>query len=84
MMKLIKSQSRSLRIGADRLTWKSFRAGHATHLAVMGAEIQVIMLAGEWKSKSYISYVDNDTFDAEVFLNTTSEVSDMEDTEDPS
>ena len=39
MMKLIKSQFRSLSIGADRLTWKSFRAGHATHLAVMGAEI---------------------------------------------
>ena len=83
MMKLIKSQSRSLSIGADRLTWKSFRAGHATHLAVMGAEIKVITLAGEWKSKSYFSYVDNDTLDAEVFLNTTLEVSDMEDTEDP-
>ena len=48
----------------------------------MGAEIKVIMLAGEWKSKSYFSYVDNDTLDAEVFLNTTLEVSDMEDTED--
>ena len=83
MMKLIKVQSHSLSIQVDNLTWKAFKAGHATHLALNGSEIKTIMLAGEWKSASYAAYVDYDSLDAEVFLNATLEASDMEDNEDP-
>ena len=83
MMKLIKAQSHSLSIQADTLTWKAFRAGHATHLALIGCEIKVIMQAGEWKSVSYAAYFDYDSLDNEVFLNATLEASDMEDNEDP-
>ena len=83
MMKLIKSESLKMAIQADNLTWKAFRAGHATHLARIGTQVRVIMKAGEWRSAAYANYVDEDTLDAEVFLNATLEDSDKEDEDDP-
>ena len=38
MMRIIKSQSQALCIQANNLTWKSFRVGHATHLAWMATK----------------------------------------------
>ena len=38
MMQVIKANSRSLSRNAEGVTWKSFRAGHATHLAVSGCD----------------------------------------------
>ena len=69
IMKLITSESLKMAIQADNLTWKAFRAGHATHLARIGTQVRVIMKAGEWRSAAYANYVDEDTFDAEVFVN---------------
>ena len=82
MMKLIKSESHKMSIQADILTWKAFRVGHATHLASTGTEVRTIMMAGEWRSAAYANYVDNDTLDAEVFLNALLENSDKEDDDD--
>ena len=64
--------------GGDRLTWKAFRAGHATELAAHGHTIAEIMKAGEWRSKTFIDYADSDIIDKEVFLNTILDVSDAE------
>ena len=64
--------------GVDRLTWKAFRAGHATHLAARGSHISEIMQAGEWKSKALLDYRDPDTIDAVVFLNAILNASDNE------
>ena len=41
------------------------------------------MKAGEWRSAAYANYVDEDTLDAEVFLNAILEDSDKEDEDDP-
>ena len=77
-MRMIKQESSRLGFGGDRLTWKAFRAGHATALAAQGRTIGEIMKAGEWRSKTFIDYADSDTIDQEVFLNTTLDVSDAE------
>ena len=82
MMKLIKSESLKIAIQADNLTWKAFRAGHATHLARIGTQVSIIMMAGERRSAAYANYVDDDTLDAEVFPNETLEDSDKEDDDD--
>ena len=82
MMRLIKSESLKMAIQADNLTWKAFRAGHATHLARIGTQVRVIMKAGEWRSAAYANYVDEDTLDAEVFLIATLGDSDKEDEDD--
>ena len=75
-MRIIKQQSNRLGFGGERLTWKAFRAGHATHLAALSFNIGVIMQAGEWNSKAFLDYADSDTIDAEVFLNATFDASD--------
>ena len=79
MMQVIKAQSRSLSRNAEGVTWKSFRAGHATHLAVCGCDIKVITAAGEWRSRAFLEYIDGDKVDEVVFLNTTMNQSDDED-----
>ena len=77
-MRMIKQHSSRLGFGGDRLTWKAFRAGHATELAAHGHTMANIMQAGEWKSKAFIDVADSDAIDHEVFLNTTFDVSDAE------
>ena len=79
MMQVIKAHSRSLSRNAEGVTWKSFRAGHATHLAVSGCSIKVITQAGEWRSRAFLDYIDSDKVDEVVFLNTTMDQSDEED-----
>ena len=75
---MIKQESSRLGFGGDRLTWKAFRAGHATELAVHGHTIAEIMKAGEWRSKTFIDYADSDIIDQEVFFITILDVSDAE------
>ena len=79
MMQAIKAHSRSLSYNAEGLTWKSFRAGHATHLAVCGCDIKVIASAGEWRSRAFLDNIDGDKVDEVAFLNTTMNQSDEED-----
>ena len=78
MMRMIRHHSATLGFGADRLTWKAFRAGHATHLALRGSKINVIMWAGDWKRRTFLDYVDCDTIDAGEFLNAILDASDNE------
>ena len=79
IMQIIKAHSRSLSYNAEGVSWKSFRAGHATHLAVCGCDIKVITDAGEWRSRAFLDYIDGDKVDEVVFLNTTMNQSDEED-----
>ena len=39
-------------------TWKSFRAGKATEMANDGFGFGQILLAGEWRSVSFLRYLD--------------------------
>ena len=82
MMLLIKTTSYMLGYEASQLTWKSFRVGHATHLAITGESLGQIMAAGEWRSAAFAAYVDPNSLDREVFLNQTMVMSDNEDEED--
>ena len=50
---------------------KAFRAGHATALAFQGASTRHILAAGEWRSRTFLKYIDEDTIDAAEFLNAT-------------
>ena len=79
IMQIIKAHSRSLSYNAEGVSWKSFRAGHATHLAACGCDIKVITDAGEWRSRAFLEYIDGDKVDEVVFLNTTMDQSDEED-----
>ena len=79
IMQIIKAHSRSLSYNAEGVSWKSFRAGHATHLAVCGCDIKVITSAGEWRSRAFLYYIDGDKVDEVAFLNTTMNQSDEED-----
>ena len=78
LMQVIKAHSRSLSYNAEGISWKSFRAGHATHLAVCGCSIKVITNAREWRS-AFLDYIDGDKVDEAVFLDTTLDQSDEED-----
>ena len=82
MMLLIKTTSYMLEYDASQLTWKSFRVGHATHLAITGESLGQIMAAGEWRNAAFAAYVDPNSLDAEVFLNQTMVMSDNEDEDD--
>ena len=79
MMRMIKAKSFMLNYDASELYWKSFRVGHATHLAITGKDLGQIMAAGEWKSSAFAAYVDPNALDTEVFLNQTMVMSDNKD-----
>ena len=79
IMQIIKAVSLSLSFNPEGICWKSFRAGHATHLAARGCDIKLIMERGEWKSRAVFDYIDADKVDHAVFLHTTMERSDEED-----
>ena len=79
IMQDIKANSLSLSFNPEGISWKSFRAGHATHLAACGCDIKLIMAAGEWKSRAFLDYIDADMVDKAVFLHTTLDRSDDED-----
>ena len=59
--------------GPDRYTWKSFRAGKATSLALAGNSIHQILQAGEWKSAAILRYVDPDVLDLPACLESLSD-----------
>ena len=69
---------------AQHLTWKSIRAGHATHLAASGATLATILEAGEWRSAAFLSYIDSNIADAAEVLRQTlqSELDEASDAED--
>ena len=79
---MIKAKSFMLNYDASELSWKSFRVGHATHLAITGKDLGQIMAAGEWRSAAFAAYADPNAFDTEVFLNQTMTMSDNEDEDD--
>ena len=63
---------------AGEFTFKAFRAGRATELAANGASIGTILEAGEWRSRTFLNYVDTGKVDAAQLLNRVIEVSDTE------
>ena len=79
LMRMIKSESHVLSMEANNLTWKSFRVGHAIHLATTGSDLGQIMAAGEWRSAAFAAYDDPNSLDTAVFLNQTMERSHNED-----
>ena len=52
----------------DEFTLKAFRAGRATALAAAGKSVVDILLAGEWRSAAFLSYVDSDLVDSAQLL----------------
>ena len=63
---------------ATCFTGKVFRAGKATALAAAGASVGEILLAGEWKSRAFLRYVDEDAVDAAQLLESMLDGSDSE------
>lgn len=58
-LRQLKEQLRFLGIAEySELTWKSFRAGKATEMANDGYGLGQILLAGEWRSVSFLRYLD--------------------------
>ena len=64
--------------GADKFTFKAFRAGKATELAKAGATLGSILLAGEWKSSAVTRYIDEDALDAPALIGIVADGSDGE------
>ena len=53
---------------ALHMTWKSVRAGHATHMAASGATLAAILEAGEWRSAAFLNYIDSNVADVAKVL----------------
>ena len=64
---------------ANQFTLKSFRAGRATALAAAGKSVGSILAAGEWRSRAFLRYVDEEVVDTAQRLHKTLEDSDNED-----
>ena len=62
----------------NRFTLKAFRAGKATALAAAGHSVGHILLAGEWRSRAFLRYIDEEVIDAAQLLVQTLETSDNE------
>ena len=54
---------------ASSMTAKSFRAGRAHAMASQGSNLKEILQAGEWKSKAFLAYVDQNALGEEAVLN---------------
>jgi hypothetical protein len=65
--------------GAGGIGLKTFRASHATNLALQGKPLLQVMQAGEWRSAAVLAYASEEAFDRGQFLATTLEASDSED-----
>ena len=57
-------------------TLKGFRAGHATELAKLGRSLGEILLAGEWRTRAFLSYTDLNQLDEFEFMAMTIDESD--------
>ena len=64
--------------GAEKTTLKCFRAGKATAMAAEGRGLGEILTAGEWRSKAFLRYIDEDMVDAAQLLSEAIEQSDGE------
>lgn len=49
-------------------TWEGFRAGRASAMAAAGDSLGQILEAGEWRSRAYLNYVDENVVDATRLL----------------
>ncbi len=52
----------------SRFTLKGFRAGRATEMARSGSGIAAILVAGEWRSKAWLAYVNLDECEHAVLM----------------
>ena len=57
---------------------KAYSAGKATAMAVEGATVGQILLAGEWRSQAFLRYVDTDVVDEAQLLSAVVQGSDCE------
>ena len=53
---------------AKQASPKAFRAGRATEMAARCSPLGEILLAGEWRSRAFLSYVDIDAIDVPAVL----------------
>ena len=53
IMQIIKANSLSLSYNPEGVSWKSFRSGHATHLAACGCNIKLIMEEASFKEPHF-------------------------------
>ena len=67
------------RTKAESFTLKAFRAGKATQMARDGNNLALILQAGEWKTSSFLRYLDGEKVDEERALWCTLEMNDRED-----
>ena len=63
---------------ADLFTLKSFRASKATELAKKGVGLGIILADGEWRSRAFLAYTNEQKLDEMHFLATTIDASDDE------
>ena len=63
---------------AERLSWKSFRAGKASCMAAQGDDLGTILTFGEWRSRAFLNYVDKSTVDKSRLLQVSTDSSDEE------
>ena len=61
--------------GAQKFSFKAFRAGKATEMAATGSTLHQILSAGEWRSAAFARYVDEDIADSAQLLRCTIDAS---------
>ena len=61
---------------ANKLSWKSWRAGRATAMANAGHGVASILCAGDWRSSAFARYVDEECIDGTAMLATAIDQSD--------
>ena len=71
-------------VGAQLLSFKSWRAGKATELVRAGAAIGEVLMSGEWSGSTYLHYaqvelLDPNVLDPEKIVLEACEASDEED-----
>ena len=71
----LKAVARALKVmgvaGAQHMSWKAVRAGHATHMAANGSKLAAILEAGEWRSAAFLNCVDANIADSAEVLRST-------------
>ena len=65
-------------LGLPRYTWHAFRRGGASDLLRRGGTVAHILLAGGWRSASFLKYLRNKDLDARAALEAAYKLSDSE------
>ena len=63
----------------DAFTWKGFRAGKATAMTAAGDGVGEVLAAGEWRSRAFLAYIDEDTIDKTRLVHEAALASDDDD-----